>query len=44
MILVKKMPTKNWHSPSVSARIKSQAAATPDLQYPLKGVQNGDQE
>ena len=28
------VPIQNWHLPSASARIKSHAAAVPDLQHP----------
>ena len=39
-----KLPTKDWHFPSTSTRIKSWWTATPDLQYPLKGIHGGVQE
>ena len=38
------LPTKNWHLPYASTRIKSGAAVAADLQHPLKGGQGGDQE
>ena len=38
------LPTKTWHLPSASTRIKSQAAVTTDPQHTLKRVQGGDQE
>lgn len=38
------MPAKNWHLPSASTRIKSQAAMTTDPQHPLEWFQGGDQE
>ena len=39
----KMLPTKNWHLPPASIRIKSPATGVTDLQYHLKGVQSGDQ-
>lgn len=33
------LPTKDWHLPSVSTRVGSQATTAADLQYPLRGVQ-----
>ena len=38
------LPTGNWHLLSASTKIESGAAAAAGLQYPLKGVQGGDQE
>ena len=32
------LQTKNWHFPSASTKITSQATVTADLQHPLKGV------
>ena len=32
------LPTKTWHLPSTSTRIKLWAAVAADLQFPLKGV------
>ena len=37
------MPTKGWHLPSTSTRIKSWAVPAADLQYPVKGIQYRDQ-
>ena len=38
------MSTENWHLWSTSIRIKSCTAVAADLQYPLKGVQHGEQK
>ena len=38
------LSTTNWHMPSTSTRIKLHATAAADLQYPLKGVQGGEQK
>ena len=43
-VSIPSVPTKNWHLPSPSTRIKSWAAAAADLQHPVKGVKSGGQE
>ena len=38
------LPSRNWHLPSASSRMKSLTTAATDLQHILKGVQGQDKE
>ena len=38
------LSTTNWHLTATSTRNKSSAAAAADIQYPLKGIYNGEQK